>query len=127
MFALDDFLSLLGHPVKLHIFSTLHKVFDLPIKSLILVHHLLQSNLVFQNVDHVVNLSIASKLDLVVLQHDILFRDQNGVFVISSYRQLRDLNLALLQVNDNFEVVLKLLNPYMRLALLIRSHLILLL
>lgn len=127
MFALDDFLSLLGHPVKLHIFGTLLKVCDLPIKSLILVHHLLQSNLVLQNVDHVVNLSIASKLDLVVLQHDILFRDQNGVFVISRYRQLRDLNLALLQVNDNFEVVLKLLDPYMRLALLIRSHLILLL
>lgn len=127
MFTLDDFLSLLGDSVELDIFSSLDKVLDLQHQSFILVHHLLQRDLVFQNVDHVVNLSIASKLDLVVLQHDVLFRDQNSILVVSSNRQLRYLNLPLLQVNDNLKVVLEFLDSYMRLALLVLSHLSLLL
>jgi hypothetical protein len=42
MFTLDDLLSLLGNSVELNIFSTFLEVGDLKLKTLVLIHNLLE-------------------------------------------------------------------------------------
>jgi hypothetical protein len=123
MLTLDDLLSLLGYSIELDVFSTLLEVGNLQLKTLVLVHNLLEHGLVAQNIHHVVDLRITFMLNEQVLLVDILFENHNSVFVVSSDWQLGNFDLTLLEVNDNFKVVFQLLDPCHCLSLLGRHNL----
>ena len=116
--ALNDFLGLLGDSVQLHILGSLLKVSDLTLETFVFVHDLLEHCLVTENVGHVGDLGVTLTLDETVLQVDILFQDQDSVFIVSSDWQLRNFDLTLLEVNNDLEVVLEFLDSALGLALL---------
>jgi hypothetical protein len=62
MFTLDDLLSLLGNSVELNIFSTFLEVSDLKLKTLVLIHNLLEERLILKDVCHILNFSVTTIL-----------------------------------------------------------------
>lgn len=103
---LNDFLRLLGHSVKLHVFSAFFQVCYLQQETFVLVDNRLKGDLAFQDVRHVLDFCVAPNLDLVVLEQNVLLQNQNCVFEVSGNWRLRDFNLPLLQVNYHLKVVL---------------------
>jgi len=105
---LDDLLRGLGHTVQLHILGALDEVADLQPQALVLVLDPLQVGVVRQDLPHVVDLLVATVLDLGVFLQEYSFTHQNGVLVIGCDWELRHFDLPLLKVDDDLEVELEL-------------------
>lgn len=103
---LDYLLSLLCHSVQLHIFRPLLKISDFQGQSLVLVLHMLQLRLRLIDVDHLLYFLVTSLFDLAVLIDDHLLVNEDCIFVVSRDGVLGHFYLSLLQVNDDFKVVL---------------------
>jgi hypothetical protein len=119
MLALDDFLSLLGYSVELHIFGAFLEIDNLQLETFIFVLNLLETCLELQNLNHVRYLFVASPFNLLVLFQNNSLLNQDGIFVVCCYWELGNFNLPLLEVDDHFEVILKLLDSRLGLPLFI--------
>ena len=62
MLTLDYLLSLLCNSVKLNIFCSFLKVCDLELKTLVLIHNLLEERFIFENICHILNFGITTVL-----------------------------------------------------------------
>lgn len=108
--ALDNLLGLLGDTVELNIHSTLGKIDDLELQALVLQMHSLELSAVLHDVGHVGHFGVSTILNVLILLVNRLLQDKNGVLVISGNWELRYFNLTLLEVDNDFEVVLELLD-----------------
>ena len=125
MLTLDDLLRGFSHTVQLHILGSLDEVADLKPQALVLVLNLLQGGVIRQNLAHVIDLLVSTVRDLLVLLCDHCPAHQDCVFVVGGDWELRDFDLSLLHVDNDFEVELKLLVTFASLPALDLNALIL--
>ena len=111
MLSLDDFLSLLSDSVKLNILSSLLEVGDFKIKSLLDISYPLEIGFELRDLVHEFDFLVSLVLDLVILQLNDIFRDENCIFVISCNWKLRNLNPSLSEIYNTLEVEPNLLDP----------------
>lgn len=69
---------------------------------------LAEEGLELRDLLHLLDLLVASLHDLLVLHLDHAALDEDRVLVVGGDGELRDFNLALLEVNDHLKVVLEL-------------------
>jgi hypothetical protein len=107
--ATNDLLGLLGDSVELDILGSLNQVFNQKGESLHLSLDLFELGLGVEDLVQVLDFLVSSVLDLRVLKVNVLAIDQNGILVVGGNRQLRHLNLTLLEIDDNLKVELEFL------------------
>lgn len=104
----NDFLSLLGDSVQLHVHSTLLEIHDFEVLDLALSLMELKLGLGIENIAHLDDLLFTLLLNLHVLHLDDVLLNENGILVVSSDGKLGHFNLSLLQVHNHLKVELKL-------------------
>jgi hypothetical protein len=118
----NDFLSLLSDSVELHIHSTLLEIDDFKVLNLALSLMKLQLGLCVKDVSHFGDLLSSLLLNLHVFLLNNVLLNEDGVLVIGGYGQLRDFDLSLLKVDNNFKVELEFLSTVLNfLALAINN------
>jgi hypothetical protein len=110
--SLNYLLGLSCHSVELDILSPFFKVGDPQLEDLVLNLNLSLQSLMGKDVLHLYYLCMASRPDFTILLRNDFFLNQDCIFVIGSYRQLRNFELTLSHIDNHFEIELFSLNLF---------------
>jgi len=95
--------------IQLNVFCTFGVIGDLQSETFGNVLDMLQNGICLENRLHSGDLLFATAGDLVILMQDDILVDKDSVLIVSGYGELRDFNLTLLQIDNDFEVEFHLL------------------